>query len=94
MLVNNNFHNTVVYRHIRKFIAKKCPHITQPNEEAPAEAQAEAPAEELLPEENTDINLYYWNQMTRNYKHDENYRDYIRKVYTAQRNQETLRADT
>ena len=64
MLVNNNFPNAVVDMHIRKFIAKKRPNNTQANEQTPTE--------ESSPEENSDIDLYYRNQMTRDYKQDEN----------------------
>ena len=37
MLINNNFPNAVVDLQIRKFIAKKRPHNSQPNEQVPAE---------------------------------------------------------
>ena len=37
ILFNNNLPNTIVDLQIRKFIAKKRPHKTQPNEEAATE---------------------------------------------------------
>ena len=55
------------------FLQHSIPHAEAPAEapaDAPAEAPAETPGEESSPEENTDINLYCRNQMTRDYKQD------------------------